>query len=164
MVFWRPIIVVSLGGSLLLGLGSEVLDVINVFSATPTISVEPTEIALDKAPPPALQPPIAAETSTILGRPLFNWNRHASQSAGNLDGPLPRLSGIIVGAPGRYAIFAAQPGSKPQIIQEGGSIGRFTIDAIAADHIILKDGTGQQDLHTSFGATPPPPMATPDAS
>jgi hypothetical protein len=164
MIPWRPIVVISLGGSLLLAIGREAIETVGIFSAAPVVAIVPIGTTLDAGSAPASEPPTAAETGTILSRPLFNWNRQPSRSVGNPDGPLPRLSGIIIGAAGRYAIFAAQPGSKPQTIPEGGLIGRFTIDAITADHIILKSGAGEQNLHTSFGATPPPPMATPDAS
>jgi hypothetical protein len=110
--------------------------------------------------------PRLADTSAILARPLFNWNRRPGQSSelASADSPLPRLAGILVSGRGRYAIFAAPPGAKPQVVPEGGTIGRFTIDKITADHIILNNDGALQTVHTTFGAKPPSPMPTPDAS
>ena len=164
MIPWRFTTVIGLGAALLVGVGNEVASAIGAFSTAPAAAIAPSDLQFNALPTSAIRPSLTATIGTILTRPLFNWNRQASPTTGTTDGPVPRLSGIIVGAAGRYAIFAAPSGGKPQIIQEGGTIGRFTIDAITTDHVILKNATGAQNLHTSFGPTPPPPMPTPDAS
>jgi hypothetical protein len=161
---WGPIAVASLGGTLLLILASEIQHAaIWSHQASPIVEAargtDAQEIGSDK---PDL--PTSADTTAILARPLFNWNRRPGQSSGVADGPLPRLSGILVSTRERYAIFAGQSGGKPQVVHEGNTIGRFTIQQITSDHIVLRNGADLQILHTSGDVPPPPPMATPDAS
>ncbi len=162
---WGPILVAGLGSALLLILTSEIHDAISWFDqATPTVEAMSDADAQDKDGAARVVPP-SADIGAILARPLFNWNRRPAPDAGvAVDGPLPRLSGILVSASERYAIFATQPGGKSQVVPEGGTIGRFTIDTIASDHVVLRGGADLQTLRPSFNVAPPPPMATPDAS
>ena len=163
---WGSIIIAGLGGALLLVTSIEFhngLQGANQPKPDAVTTADTPQSSLNDTA--SVRLPLA-DIGAILGRPLFNWNRRPGQSSGpaSIDGPLPRLAGILVSATARYAIFAAPPGGKPQVMQEGSVVGRFTIDKITASYVLLKAGGEVRTLHTSFGVTPPPPMATPDAS
>jgi hypothetical protein len=111
------------------------------------------------------EPPM--DTDSVLARPLFNWNRRPGVSgiSPGFAESLPRLSGIVIDADKRYAIFAAvSAGSKPMIVQEGGMIGRYMIDRIAPDHVDVRFDGGLRSLRTSFDSPPAATLKLPDAS
>jgi hypothetical protein len=116
--------------------------------AAPIAAVDPSA-----APPKAS----TADAAAILSRPLFNWNRRPSAASPGTqpDAPLPRLSGIMIGANQRYAFFAGQ-GSKPLVVPEGGAVGRFTIDKITPDHVDISGDIGPRRLQTRFDQRGPP--------
>jgi hypothetical protein len=162
---WGPIVATGIGGALLLIIASEISTGQLWFDQAKPIAISTSDTENDYNTD-TVKISRLADIDVILGRPLFNWNRRPGQNFGlaATEGPLPRLAGILVSANGRYAIFAAPPGGKPQVVQEGGTINRFTIEKITADHVILNNSGVSQTVHTTFGVTQPPPMATPDAS
>ena len=168
---WGALALAGAGGTLLLVLGTEIRD------ATPWSdrgirdgAASPVDRSLD-AQVPEVGGQSADDAAGILARPLFNWNRRPGRSAAmaGTDESLPRLSGILIGANARYAIFTGAAGTKPLVLQEGGLVGRFTIDKIAADHVDVRSEAGSRTLRTRFSTAPPPPaslspMSLPDAS
>ncbi len=94
--------------------------------------------------------------STVLARPLFNPDRRppAEPPAGLAaaeaapEAP-PRLAGVIVGPSRRSAIFADSAGH-PRIVAEGGTIGRFTVQAIAPNEVTLRSSDGERLLRPAY--------------
>jgi len=81
-----------------------------------------------------------ALASSILRRPLFRAERRPTLPAvsGAPQSPaLPRLSGIVVTASARRAIFAASEGGKPVVVAEGESFGLFRVARIGAQEVAV---------------------------
>jgi hypothetical protein len=91
---------------------------------------------------------------TVLARPLFSADRRPpagpSAQAGSTGTTLPRLSGVVIGAFGRTALFAAEDGGKPAAVKEGGVIGLFTVRKIAAEGVLVSGPDGQRSLRPHF--------------
>ena len=82
--------------------------------------------------------------ATILARPLFSVSRKppkpaAVHSAGTQEG-LPRLSGIMIFAGMKRAIFAPDGGGKPLVLAEGASLADTSIRTIEAGEVVLASG------------------------
>ena len=108
----------------------------------------PAEVTLRS---PADQQQLSA---ALLDRPLFSPSRRPPVAAAIRaetppDLPLPRLSGILVASDGRTAIFAGE--NRAVIVQEGGRIGRFTVQSIGPGEIVLQGPGGFRSLRPSFG-------------
>ena len=94
-------------------------------------------------------------SAALLVRPLFSPSRRppvagaAARAETPPDVPLPRLSGILVASDGRTAIFAGE--NRAVIVQEGGRIGRFTVQSIGPGEIVLQGPGGFRSLRPSFG-------------
>ena len=81
---------------------------------------------------------------TILARPLFSVSRKppkpaAVHSAGAQEG-LPRLSGIMIFAGVKRAIFAPDGGGKPLVLAEGASLADTSIRLIQPGEVVLTSG------------------------
>ena len=106
-------------------------------------------------PHPASAPPYAAQ---VLQRPLFNWDRRpALPQASAARSPVPRLSAILIGPAGKWAIFVSLAGGKPLTLQEGGSVDGFVVRSIKPDHVDIARGDGAQVLHTTYAPFVPDP-------
>jgi hypothetical protein len=99
--------------------------------------------------------------TTTLARPLFSRDRRpapASSSpaaaAAEIDG-LPRLTSVLVGPFGRIAIFAAAEGSKPLVLNEGGSLGAYSVNAIVPGQVTVKGPEGVRVLRPAFDPNAP---------
>ncbi len=102
--------------------------------------------------------------ATILGRPLFSRDRRPSGervAAAAAGESLPRLTGIAVSPLGRSAIFAGDPGGKPRVVGEGGSIAGFTVRTIAPDAVQVMGPGGARTLSPTFDPTPPKSATSP---
>jgi hypothetical protein len=93
---------------------------------------------------------VDASLAEILARPLFNPNRRPPEAArqgeasvGELGGE--RLSGIVVEADRRLAIFAVA-GTKPQTLGEGDTVAGWRIENIAPGEVSLSGPGGVQTL------------------
>ena len=95
----------------------------------------------------------AAWATTILRRPLFTTGRRPQKSAGHLAQTaatgLPRLSGIMITAGGKRAIFMPDSG-KAMTLAEGAALDDYTIRRIAADRVILHGAKGDMVLHPAY--------------
>jgi hypothetical protein len=99
---------------------------------------------------------------TALARPLFSPGRRPQDQQGaTADGTLPRLSAIIVSGGTGAAVFAAS-GQRPQVVNQGGTIGGYVLNRIAPDHIELAGPAGTLTLHPQF--TPAAAAATAPAN
>ena len=85
-----------------------------------------------------------AWVSTILARPLFSVSRKPPKAAAakaSASGPgMPRLSGIMIFAGVKRAIFAPEGGGKPLVLEEGASLDDTSIRTIQPGQVILASG------------------------
>jgi len=97
--------------------------------------------------------------AAILARPLFNPARHALPGIANgaPSAGLPRLSGIVIDASGRSAIFAAADQAKALVVREGGALGEWSVRSIDHEAVTLAGPTGIRVLHLGFATTGPEP-------
>ena len=130
-------------------------------------------------PATAAAQPAAAEMSAsaaqwaaaVLARPLFNPGRRpvAPPELGAAPpAAVPRVSGVIVTGPQRYAIFA-RDGRKPAVLQVGGQIDGYMVQSIEAGRVIVAGPGGLMELRPSFdrkanAAAGESPPATPQAA
>lgn len=122
--------------------GSEVGDL-----AAPRRPAEPT------APRPRGDEGRGADLlARSLARPLFNPDRRPTPEIGRAGGALspemPRLTGILVTANGRHAIFAS--GDRSIVVGEGESIGGFRVTGISGEQIAVEGPQGPRILRPSF--------------
>ncbi len=125
------------------------------------------------AGPPRQADPVGRWASAVLARPLFSPGRRpdaaASQTGEHLD--LPRLSGIIVMASERRAIFASAGNGAPAIIvSEGGTVGGWQVEAVHPGDVQVAGPNGRRTLRPTYSDRPPampdkdptqPPLAAP---
>jgi hypothetical protein len=82
---------------------------------------------------------------------------------------LPRLAGIMVTGSRRTAIFAAPPGGRPVVADEGARIGVYDVKAISESGVTVVGPEGTTVLRPMFDAAPPvtgktPPLARTESS
>ena len=123
--------------------------------AAPPRATQATTASLPPAPPAAAAAQTTAWAATTLARPLFRPDRRpavpGASSPAAAEEPLPRLTGIMVTAEGRSAIFAGKP--QPVVLREGGRLGTFTVHTIEAGLVTLRGPDGQRELRPSFDGT-----------
>jgi general secretion pathway protein N len=91
--------------------------------------------------------------ATSLARPLFNPDRRpvaVAEAGSNAAAGLPRLSGIMITEAGRRAIFAATGAGKPQVVEEGGTVGGNLVRSISVEEVVLLGPDGPHRLHLAF--------------
>jgi hypothetical protein len=86
----------------------------------------------------------------ILGRPLFDPDRHAAEAG--VRG-LPRLSGIILYQSQRVAIFTGPSGGHPIVAQPGTHIGAYEVRAIANEGVTVVGPEGTTVIRPMFDST-----------
>ncbi len=105
----------------------------------------------------------AQDAQVILARPLFAQNRRPppgpkTPSSGQGAAP-PRLSGIVIAARSRHAIFDA--GGHPAALGEGDRIGLYVVRAIGPQQVVLDGPNGPQALGLSFDSNRPTATTAP---
>jgi hypothetical protein len=103
-----------------------------------------------------------AMVAAILARPLFQPSRRPpSEPAGSAAAApaLPRLTGIIVTPNGHFAIFATAEADRSLVLAEGGRVGGFLVQSIAADRVVVVGGNGRRVLQPTFDQAPARPAA-----
>ncbi len=128
---------------------------------TPAAPLPITAATTDARPPTDHARGAADLAAVILARPLFSPARRAA-APGMVaqpapDGPLPRLTGIIVTPTGRSAIFAG--GAQPVVVLEGGQLGGFVVHAIEPGQVTLLGPDGPRIVLPSFDPNRPQPVA-----
>lgn len=112
---------------------------------------------------PALLPDAAQEersaamASKILRRPLFRADRRPMPAAIPDAPPLPRLSGIVVTASARRAIFAEGGDGKPVVAAEGESFGPVKVARIGAQEVVMIGPDGARVLRPTPQPAPERP-------
>jgi hypothetical protein len=115
-------------------------------------------------PPPGL-PGTAPQTAgdgradqwsaAILARPLFTPSRRPAAPPDTVESKvMPQLSAIIITGNHRSAIFVAD-GQKPQVVDIGGSVNGYLVNAISAGEVNLTGQEGRVTLRPKFTASPP---------
>lgn len=115
---------------------------------------------------PKMQPHVASEdpedhtdawVATALARPLFSRDRKPTPVAAKSGGPafasLPRLSGVVIGPSGKTAIFAGGENSKPIAVDEGKTLGPYTVQAITPNAVTVTGPEGERSLTVTADAT-----------
>ena len=90
---------------------------------------------------------------SLLGRPVFSATRRprsAPAAVGKAALGLPRLSGVLVAGSQRRAIFAAPTGGKAIVVAEGGRVGDYAVQSIAAGSVTLLGPGGPVVLRPTF--------------
>lgn len=121
-----------------------------------------------------------AQVAGIMARPLFEPGRRPAANA-PVAAPapavrtVPRVTGVLVSAADRSAIFAAPGASAATVAREGGRVGEYTVQRIAAGQVTLMGPEGPLMLRPAFdrnrpspaqppapAPVPPPPVPRPD--
>jgi len=133
-----------------------------LFALTPT----PPVPAVPRSPPGPGPEQEQALVARLLARPLFNLGRHPAAvepPAAAAGVALPRLTGVLISAQARNAIFSAAGDGKPVVVGVGGSVSAFRVQAIEAGQVTLVEAGGNTRLlRPSFDPRPPSTQA--DAS
>jgi hypothetical protein len=125
----------------------------------------PAEAHADGMVPPAAVDR-AAEVARITGRPVFEPSRRPPMD-GAVDAPAPvvrtvlRVTGVIVSATDRSAIFASPGAAAATVAREGGRVGEYTVQTIAAGQVTLMGPDGPLLLRPVFDKNRPLPPAPP---
>jgi hypothetical protein len=107
----------------------------------------------------------AAWVNAILARPLFSIGRRppkiaAARGPSAQDG-IPRLSGILIAAGLKRAIFAPEGGGKPLVLSEGESLADTAIRDIQPSQVILASGEVLHPAYDKNRVPSPQPYAAP---
>ncbi len=97
---------------------------------------------------------LAAMASSILRRPLFRADRRPAPAAVPDAPPLPRLSGIVVTASARWAIFDGGRDGKPVVAAEGESFGPVRVARIGAQEVVMIGPDGARVLRPAPQSAP----------
>ena len=113
----------------------------------PAMPAAPTGPAPPRAPLPGATRDGAATEASILRRPLFRADRRPAPAVPDAPPPpLPRLSGIVVTASARRAIFAGGRDGKPVAAAEGERIGAVRVARIGAQEVVMVGPNGTHVL------------------
>jgi hypothetical protein len=106
----------------------------------------------------------AAQVAKISGRPLFEPSRRPSgdtlvAAAAPVVRTVPRVTGVVVSAADRSAIFASPGAGAATVAREGSRVGEYTVQRIAAGQVTLMGPDGPLMLRPVFDKNRPPPPA-----
>jgi hypothetical protein len=135
----------------------------NVAPADVTAPAGPSQTAkgtADKASPHEFDAEALADiAASVTARPLFSSTRRpsavANKSAGSATAleAVPRLTGVIIGPSGGWAIFADANG-KSHAAAAGDAIGAFKVRAISPGIVTLTGSEGDRVLRPTFVTSP----------
>ena len=97
----------------------------------------------------------AQEVATMLARPLFTPDRRPAEAGGDATTGLARLTGVVVTAAGKTAIFAGSVDGRPLVVPEGARIGQYVVASIEADAVTIIGPDGRRVLHPTFDPNQP---------
>lgn len=121
--------------------------------AAPAAPAGPAVLSHAPAPDAAVQERrSAAPVAGILRRPLFRADRRPAPAVPNAPPPLPRLSGIVVTASVRRAIFAGGKDGKSVVAAEGEGFGPVRVARIGAQEVVM---VGPDGVHLLRPAAQP---------
>jgi hypothetical protein len=102
----------------------------------------------------AAQNRLKAWRDQILLRPLFTSGRRPTEVTAQSASGLSRLTGIILTATRRVAIFAAQSGGSPIIVEEGARVGDYEVRQIAGTSVTVARPEGITVIRPIFDPAP----------
>jgi hypothetical protein len=102
----------------------------------------------------AAQNSLSAWRDQILSRPLFTPGRRPTEIAVQSVSGLSRLTGIILTGTRRVAIFAAQSGGPPIIVEEGARLGAYEVRQIADTSVTIAGPEGVRVIRPIFDPAP----------
>ncbi|MGI4938981.1 MAG: hypothetical protein ACRYHQ_00180 [Janthinobacterium lividum] len=125
----------------------------------------PAEAHADGVVPPAAVDR-AAEVAKITGRPVFEPSRRRPVDgtaivAAPVVRTVPRVTGVVVSATDRSAIFAPPGAGAATVAREGGRVGEYTVQTIAAGQVTLMGPDGPLLLRPVLDKNRPVPPAPP---
>jgi hypothetical protein len=132
--------------------------------------VAPPHLAETPPTPQVLQdaPDRAIQMAALLARPLFEPTRRPPAVAAADSAPqaaiMPRVTGVLVGPADRNAIFLVPGVAAPLVAREGGRVGDYTVQSIAAGQVTLQGPGGPLMLRPTFDKNSPRPVASPPAA
>ena len=88
----------------------------------------------------------ATAAASTLRRPLFRADRRPAPAAVPNPPPLPRLTGIVVTAFARRAIFAGGGDGKPVVAAEGENVGPVWVARIGIQEVVIVGPEGAHVL------------------
>jgi hypothetical protein len=88
----------------------------------------------------------------ILSRPLFSPDRRPAEKIAHSVNGLSRLTGIIGTDSRRVAIFAAQSGGAPIVVEEGAHIGAYDVQQITDTTVTVTGPEGTTVIRPNFDA------------
>jgi hypothetical protein len=95
---------------------------------------------------------LAVWRDQIVSRPLFSPERRlAKQTTRSVSG-LSRLTGIIMTGTSRVAIFAAESGGNPIIVEEGARVGGYDVRQITDTSVTVSGPDGMTVIRPNFDA------------
>jgi len=106
------------------------------------------------AAPPEQQGKWAA---VAIARPLFAPDRRPRAAAGvatRAPAVLPRLTGVMISAENRRAIFDSVDGAKSSLVSEGTVVAEFRVQKIEVGRVILLGPDGARVVRPSFDQRP----------
>jgi hypothetical protein len=135
-------------------------DVAGPDAATPAGPSQTAGTGADKSSAHGFDADALADIATsVTQRPLFSPTRRPSATADQSAGPataaqeLPRLTGVIIGPSGGWAIFADANG-KSHAAAAGDVIGAFKVRAIGPGVVTLSGSEGDRVLRPTFVSSP----------
>jgi len=140
---------------------------LSVDAAEPTGPSRAAVGGTDKSSPREFDVAVLADiAASTTERPLFSPTRRPSSRTVNAAGTtarrdeVPRLTGVIVGPSGGWAIFAGADG-KSHAAAAGDAIGAFKVRAIGPGVVTLTGSEGDRVLRPTY--VTPPGVASSDA-
>lgn len=114
---------------------------------------------------------VAAWVAGIVARPLFSASRRpdpapnapAQGPADDASKEIPRLSGVLVVANARHAMFQPPGDTPPLVVAEGETVAGWRVVKINLQSVTLNGPGGETVLEPKFDETmiPPPPAQAP---
>jgi hypothetical protein len=130
----------------------------------------PTRAPLDTRAVPAFQlPPLATAYRETVERPLFIPTRRPAPAGSAAQAAMKkgqfRLAGTTVSENVSVAFLFETATNKTHRVNKGNDINGITVDMVAANRVVLKQGeeTEELSLRTSQSPKPPPPPPPPAA-
>ena len=118
------------------------------------VQLPPARITAGSGHAAALDRDAPAWADAVLARPLFTQGRHPPAvphgPLRSTGGSLPRLSGVMITATGKRAIFTPEGGGKPLTLAEGAALDDQIIKRIEPGRVILHGPKGDTELRTSL--------------
>lgn len=103
----------------------------------------------------AVRTDVEARLSEILDRPMFSPDRRPGGVGKKSVSGLSRLTGIVIAGSRKLAIFAASPGGRPVVAEEGSRVNAYEVRTINDTGVTVVGPGGITVMMPVFDPTPP---------